>query len=476
MSESNEEKDPKTGGMKAFTTIWIGQVLSLLGSGLTSFALGIWVLQRSESVTQFALIAVIAGLPGVLLAPIAGTLVDRWDRRRVLIWADVGSGITTLVIAVLLYQDMLAVWHIYIAVALSSACAAFQWPAYIAAITMLVDKKHYTRVNGMIQFGQSGSTIAAPFLAGLLMYTIDIWGVLILDGITFVAAVIALLLVKIPNPEPADHPPGSKGSLFKEALYGWTYIKERPGLMGLLFFFAGINLVVCMCGVAILPMVIRFSSELGGGTVMSFGGAGMLLGSLYLSVTGGPKKKINGVLGFGMLFSVGIFLAGLTPTLWVVCLGVLLWNFNIPVINGCSQAIWQAKIAPGVQGRVFAMRRMIAQFTVPIGDFSAGPLSDYVFEPLMAEDGKLAGPLGSVIGTGPGRGIALMLIVFAIFPFLTSLWGWLNPRIRNIEEELPDADVLAAQEAKEKEVEEAKADAEQSESPPQDQTPEASGA
>ena len=439
MSEKTT-RDPKAGGMTKFSLIWIGQLVSLLGSGLTRFALGIWVLQRTDSVTQFVLITVIAGLPGILLSPIAGALVDRWDRRKVMIASDTGAAVITLVIALLLWQDSLLVWHIYLLAGLGSVLSTFQWPAYIASITLLVKPEQYGRVNGLLQFGEAGTTIAAPALAGLAMVTIDIWGILLVDFATFLVAVITLLLVRIPRPKRSEAGREGEGSIWKEATYGWTYIKARPGLLGLLFYFAGINFVTSMCGIAILPMMLRLKSEVAAGTVLSCIGIGMLLGSTYMTVTGGPKRRIHGVLGFGMMFSLFIFLAGLSPAVWWIAGAVLLWHANIPVINGCSQAIWQSKVEPDVQGRVFAMRRMIAQFTVPLGDFSAGPLIDHVFEPAMAEGGALAPTLGPLIGSGPGRGIALMFIVFAIFPLLTSLIGYLNPHVRNIEDELPDVD------------------------------------
>lgn len=440
MSESPEQQESAApaGGMKAFSVIWLGQLVSLLGSSLTNFAIGIWVLQQTGSVTSFTLIAVIAGLPGVIFSPLAGALVDRWDRRTVLILSDLGAGLATATLALLIYNDALVTWHIYVVVAVSSLCNTFQWPAYIASITVLVDEKHYGRVQGMIQFGQAGTTIVAPALAAGLLLMVGLWGVILIDFATFLVAVVALLMVSIPKPEVSDEGEEASGSLFKEAMYGWHYIKARPGLMGLLIYFAAINFVTSLCGIALVPMALRLSSELDAGLVLSSIGIGMLLGSTYLTITGGPKKRIHGVLGFGMAFSLFIFLAGLTPSIIVVCVAALLWHANIPIINGSSAAIWQSKVAPDVQGRVFAMRRMIAMFTVPLGDFSAGPLSDYVFEPLMAKDGALAHTLGPVMGTGPGRGIGLMLVTFSIFPFLIAVWGYFNPRIRNIEEELPD--------------------------------------
>jgi MFS family permease len=428
-------------GMKAFGTIWIGQLVSLLGSGLTSFALGIWVLERTQSVTQYTVIILCASLPGVLIAPFAGALVDRWDRKWVMFFTDLGPGFITLTYAYLLWQGELHVWHIYIGAALSAVFASFQWPAYISSITMLVDRSQYGRVNGMLDFGQAGTTIAAPALAGLLLSVVNIWGVLLIDFATFLFAAATLLMVHIPRPEVSAEASKAKGSLWKEAGYGWTFIRARPGLLGLLLYFAAVNLAVCTCGVAIVPMVLAFTgSKAVVGTMMSLVGVGMLIGGAIMTATGGPKPRVYGVLGMGVVLSVCFVLVGLHPSVYMVGVGILLWYIAIPIMNGSSTTIWQTKTPGDVQGRVFAMRRMIAQFTTPIGDFAAGPLADKIFIPMLMPGGVLADTLvGRVVGVGPGRGIGLMFLTFAAVPGLAALWGFLNPRIRNVEAELPDA-------------------------------------
>lgn len=439
--EKPPEKPPEEKNLKAFTLIWIGQVVSLLGSGLTTFALGLWVLRGTESITQYTIIAVLAGLPGLLLAPFAGALVDRWDRKTVLILSDLGAGIITLVIGLLFWSNNLQIWHIYIAGLANAILASFQWPAFIAAITMIVPRSQFGRVNGMLQFGQAGTTIAAPALSGFLMVFVELWGVLIIDFCTFLFAVTMLAFAKIPNPPRSKEGERHRGSLFKEAMSGWVFIKERPGLLYLLIYFAATNLVTSLCGIAIVPMVMRFTeySTASAGTLWSMVGIGTLLGGMYMTATGGPKKKINGVLGMGLFYGFFIVLAAATTNLWVVAIAILLWHVAIPITNACSTAIWQAKTPADMQGRVFSMRRLLAQFTVPLGDFSAGPLADYVFEPAMRQGGALAGTFGPLIGTGPGRGIAMMMITFALLPLLISLVAFGNKHVMNIEEDVADA-------------------------------------
>jgi DHA3 family macrolide efflux protein-like MFS transporter len=437
MADTHEE-EART-DFKTFGTIWIGQLVSLVGSGLTGFALGIWVLEHTHSVTQFTLTIFFAGLPGIFFGPIAGALVDRWNRRWVMIWSDVGPGLVTLVYAYLLWQGTLEVWHVYIGVVVNAFCGAFQWPAYVSAVTMLVARKDYGRVNGMIEFGQAAVTIAAPGISGFLMLSIGLPAILVIDFATFLFAAGALLLIKIPQPPMSEEGKKAKGSIWKEAAYGWTFIRERPGLFNLLLFFAITNLVGAMCGILVMPMILGFANKAAVGTIMSLVGIGTLIGGLIMASTGGPKPRVYGVLGGGLVMTIAFVLIGIKPNLWLVGIGVVIWYIMNPIINASSQTIWRSKTPADIQGRVFAVRRVIAQFTVPLGDFSAGPVADKIFNPLLIAGGALsASAIARVIGVGPGRGIALLFLTMAAVPALATLWGFLNPRVRNVEAELPD--------------------------------------
>jgi MFS transporter, DHA3 family, macrolide efflux protein len=428
-------------GMRVFSLIWVGQLVSLLGSSMTSFALGLWALKQTSSVTQFALIVVLAGLPGILIAPFAGALVDRWDRKKVMLGADLGSALVVLTYAALLYTGNLQVWHIYIGAFVTSICGTFQWPAYIAAITMLIDRSQYGRVNGMLEFGQAGATIAAPALGGLLLGLVNIWGVLIVDFATFLFAVTTLLFAKIPKPEVSEEGRRARGSLLQEAKFGWTFIRERPGLRNLLFFFAAYNLAVCAAGTALQPMVRLFTnSDALVGVIQSLVGIGLLLGGAIMTATGGFQRKVHGVLSMAFLIGICLIVIGIRPSVILVGIGVVIWYMAHPIMNASSQAIWMAKTPQDVQGRVFATRRMIAQFTTPIGDFSAGPLSDKIFLPLLMPGGALADTaIGRLVGVGPGRGMGFMMMLLALVPMLAAVIAFLNPRVRNVEDEIPDA-------------------------------------
>jgi predicted MFS family arabinose efflux permease len=422
-----------------FLTVWFGQLVSLIGSGLTGFALGVWVYQRTGSVTLFALIALCTTLPGIVLSSLAGALVDRWDRRRVMIFSDSVAGLNTLVIALLLLFGRLELGHIYLATAINSICSTLQWPAYAATVTLLVPPQHLGRANGMLQLGQAAGRIFSPAMAGFLVTWFHIHGVVLIDAATFLFSLITLLLVRFPRPEPTDVNEAGKGSLVQEAVHGWSYIVARPGLFGQLLLFVVINFLVGTVSVLATPLVLAFASAETLGTILSIGGSGMLVGSVLMSLWGGPHPRIHGILGFTLLSGLSLILAGLRPSTELFALAAFLFFFSLPIVNSSSLAIWQTKVDPGLQGRVLSIRTMIVWSSLPLAYLTAGPLADQVFGPLLAAGGPLAGSVGQIIGVGPGRGIGLLFIVMGLLTVLVTTVGYLHPRLRLVEQELPDA-------------------------------------
>ena len=422
-----------------FLIIWLGQVVSLVGSGLTSFALGVWVFQRTGSATQFALIGLAAVLPRVLLSPLAGAIVDRYDRRRVMILSDVGAGLSTLAVVLLLFTAQLEIWHIYLLSAVNAAFGTVQWPAFAATTSLLVSKENLGRANGMVQFGRAASEILAPAMAGVLVGLIQLEGVILIDVVTFLFAVGTLLLVRFPQPLDLAASPPQKTSLWQDLSFGWRYISGRPGLVGLLAFFAVVNFLWGMVGALITPMILNWTSSDALGLIISIAGVGMLAGSLMMSAWGGPRRRINGVLNFEMLSGICFVLMGLRPSFWLVAAGAFGAHVTIAVVYGSNQAIWQSKVAPQVQGRVFATEQMVARAAAPLAYLLAGPLADRVFDPLLALHGPLAGSLGQILGTGPGRGIGLLFVLMGVIKVAITLVARTSPHLRNVEDELPDA-------------------------------------
>jgi MFS family permease len=438
---------PRT--MRTFLVIWLGQIISIIGSGLTGFALAVWIFQETGEATPFALTILFSNLPRILLSPFAGALVDRWNRRRIMILADAGSGIVTLGVLALLSGGRLEVWHIYLTAALYSVFSAFQEPAYAASVTMLVPQKDLARAGGLIQMGQSLEALVAPLLAGVLYGLIGFRGIVLIDAMTFLFAVGALLLVHIPQPKRSEGVAGGESqragdgaasSLWRDMAFGWHYLRARVGLFGLLLYFALVNFFLNFAAVLLGPMVLSFSTTSALGVVQTAGGVGMLVGSIAISGWGGPKRRIPAVIGFIALASFGFFLIGVKSAVWIVGLGLFIAMFSVPFASVLSQTVFQMKVAADVQGRVFAIRGMISRSMMPLAFLLAGPLADRLFGPLLREGGALAGSsLGALVGIGPGRGIGLLFMVSGLILIGASVVAFAHPRIRNLEGELPNA-------------------------------------
>lgn len=421
-----------------FSIIWLGQLVSMLGSGLTSFAIGIWVYRQTESVTQFSLIFLSTSLPGLLIAPLAGSLVDRWDRRQLMIFSDAGSALCTLAIAGLVWAGDLKVWAVCLTLAISAAFSVFHSLAYATITTMLIPPQHLARANGIIQAGPAAAQILSPLLASLLLAVVSIQSLLLIDFATFVCAVIALLLARVPAPE-ADGDAGSpRESLFRDATYGWKFILARPGLFGLLILFAALNFAVGLSLVLFTPLLLSFTTVKMVGVAASLGSAGLLAGSLLMGAWGGPKRRIYGILAGGFLMGLCFVLAGARQSFVLIAVANFGILFLMPLANSCSQAIWQSKTPLAVQGRVFAVRMIFALSTAPIAYAVAGPLTEKVFTPLLNAAGPFAESLRQMIGAGAGRGIGLTFVAAGVMTILVSGIGFLMPRLRSIEEDLPD--------------------------------------
>jgi hypothetical protein len=226
--------------------------------------------------------------------------------------------------------------------------------------------------------------------------------------------------------------------LLREAAAGWSFLRRRPGLLGLLLLFAAANFSLGLLQVLLTPLVLGFASTEVLGGVLSVAGTGMLAGSLAMSLWGGPRRRLLGILG-GMALQGAIFLlGGLRPNASLIAAAAFVVLFVLPVIEGCSQAIWQTKVAPELQGRVFAARRMVAWSAMPLAYLAAGPLADRVFEPLLAADGPLAASLGRFVGVGPGRGIGLLFVAVGVLLLAAVGAAWRSPAVRGVER-LPDA-------------------------------------
>ena len=439
----SEEKRPA--GMRAFWIIWAGQVVSLLGTAMTNFGLTIWAFEQTGEATALAMIGFFFVTPMVLLSPTAGAIVDRSNRKVMMMISDLAAGLTTIVQLTLLATGNLEIWHLYITAAVAGTFQTFQWPAFSAAMTLMLPKEQYGRANGLMQLANAASGVFAPLLAGALLSIIGLTGLMIIDVVTFAFAIGALLFVFIPQPERSEAGRKAEGGLWQESIYGFRHIIRRPSLLGLQLVFMGGNLFLSLGFTLMAPMILARTgnNELIFGSVNSAGAIGGVIGGLAMSAWGGPKRRVLGVLGGWFL--VGLFgetLMGLGQAVPVWLIASFIGAFLGPIIDASNQAIWMAKVEPDVQGRVFGVRRMIAWAISPLARLIAGPLADQVFEPAMQEGGGMADTFGWLVGTGHGAGMSLILVLCGIGVALVAIAGFATRVVRNAEDILPDFDAI----------------------------------
>jgi DHA3 family macrolide efflux protein-like MFS transporter len=432
-------------GMFGFTVVWAGQIVSVLASNMSGFALTIWAFQKTGSATVLGLMQLSFILPFLLISPIAGAMVDRYNRKLMMMVSDLGAVLATSAILILNATGTLQIWHMYLTSIVYGLSACFQWPAYMAAISTMVPKEQYGRANGMMSLIDSGPGVFSPILAGALLPLIGLTGILIADVVTFFLAIGALLVVHVSQPEKTAEGQAGKGSLLKEAAYGFKYIFARRSLISLLCVILGLNLVTGFSGALFAPMILLKTNNNSAtlGIVESAFAIGGVLGGLIVSAWGGFKKRLRGMLlGWAMYAVFGLILFGLGRSLSVWIPIAILASISFPLTQSASNAIWQAKVAPDIQGRVFSARRLIAWLVDPIMPVVAGLTADYVTEPAMRAQTGLSQTFGWLVGTGPGSGMSLQFLISGVAYLGIVLLAWFIPVVRNVETLLPDHDQM----------------------------------
>ncbi len=444
--QAQTQKKTQPGGMFGFSIVWLGQIISVLASGMTEFAFTIYMWQQTHSATAMGLVQVFYITPFLIMSPIAGVMVDRYNRKLMMMVSDIGGGLASLIALILFATGHLQFWHIYLISIVKGLGTTFQWPAYSAAISIMIPKEQYGRANGMMSLVEAGPGVVSPILAGALLPFIQITGILSFDVITFAIAIFALILVFIPQPPRTAEGHEAEGNMLKQAAFGFKYIFARPSLLGLqMIFFFG-NLFAGIGFTVLSPMLLARTGQntIILGSVQSAASIGMVVGGILMSAWGGFKNRVHGVL-LGWLVSAifGEIIFSLGRGLPVWASAMLLSGIFIPIVNGSNQAIWQAKVAPDLQGRVFSARRLIAWFTNPISPIIGGTLSDFVLEPAMKNQSSgLAGLFGSTFGSGPGSGMTLLIFFCGLCILLVGVAGYFIPAIRDAEAVLPDHDAL----------------------------------
>ncbi|MFI6780251.1 amino acid adenylation domain-containing protein [Micromonospora sp. NPDC050276] len=419
-----------------FAVVAFGQFVSMVGSGLSTLVLSIWVYQQTGAITDFAVVSAVGMLPGILAGPIAGAVADRWDRRRVMLVSDaVAAAAMVALVLLVTVGGGLRLWQIYLAVSITSLAGAFQRPAYLAAVAQLVPKRYLGHANGISQLGVGVGLVFAPMLGAGLIGVLGIRGVILIDVSTFCVGVVTLLLVRFP-----DRMFRRREEPFRtEVANGWRYVARRPGLRAALRFFVIDHAFYTLGFAVITPMLLIEQSPVALGLALSAGGVGGLLGSLTMGLWGGTPRRATGMILFMGVASLAMAVVGIGASPVFAVVGMFALTFAESLIDGHWIALIQTKVGFDLQGRVLSIFITVMMLTMPLGYLVVGPLADHYVQPLLEPGGALAGTVGAVIGTGPGRGLALLVVLSGLLQLGWAIRGWLNPTLRLIEDDLPDA-------------------------------------
>ncbi|MFK7604333.1 MFS transporter [Deinococcus sp. SM5_A1] len=427
---------PKT---RTFLWMWFGQSISMFGSGMTSFAIGVWLYLQTGTATPLALSILFGNTPAILLSPVAGVIADLYSRKYIMLISDIIQALLALILFFVVISDDIKIPYIYVILALSSAASSFQWPAEQATVSLLIPNDQLGRANGLQSFGEGAANLAAPILAGLLVPLIGIQKIILIDLGTFLVSSTILFLLKIPNNEISSKVEKLNESFGKQIATGWKFIISNPGLLGLLALGSTANLYGYFVTFRlVIPVIINETNDTKIlGIVTSIFGIGMLVGGIVMTAWGGPKKRIHGIAG-AMLISglLGQVLFGSTSSSLGWVLAVFFGSFVIPIQGGSTNAIWQSRTPKEIQGRVFALRRLISQITAPIGLIAIGPLVDNFLQPMLQSQRFSIWGLG--FGGTSNSGYEFAFIALGLLSALTSTLYLIIPSVRNIEEKLPE--------------------------------------
>ncbi|BAT56850.1 putative macrolide efflux protein (plasmid) [Nostoc sp. NIES-3756] len=435
-------QQPNPASMRNFMIVWLGQLVSTIGSSMTSFAIEIWAWEITGKATTLALVGFFSLLPSIIITPISGVIVDRFKRKSLMMVGDTVAVFTTIIILFLYLTNNLQIWHFYITGAIVGTFNQFQSLAYSSSISLMIPKKHYTRASSLEFLSGYGSNIIAPALAGYLYTVIGFLGIWLIDIFTFAIAISSLWLVSIPQPPPTtEHE--KLANIWRDLGFGWRYISTQKSLLALLI----VNILFWLphdLGNSLYsPMILSRTNNntLVLGSLASAAGFGGVMGAVILSIWGGFKRKIKGVL-WGMIGAgLSKIVFGLGRTTWVWIPAQFCSSFNFPLNGSSDTAIWLAKVPPHVQGRVFAARSLVLQIASAVGYLIAGPFADQIFTPALQSGGVLVPIFGELFGTGTGAGISLLYVICAVWMLIVGLLGFSVPMLRNVETIVPDHDV-----------------------------------
>ena len=424
-----------------FILVWLGQTVSSLGSSLTSFGFSVYLFEELGTAMPFVITGIALGLPRMILSPVAGSLADRYNRKRIMILADTGAAIVSCFLLGMVITGQFSAELIYLSAFLSAVFGSFQNPAYMAATATMIPKEELVRFGGIRQFGNAAILLLNPILGALFYSSIGLGGIIMIDLATFIIAVVILMFIPIPQPKlvtKTDDGESQQNHLqvvVSDFKFSWKYLRDRKGFLGLLMFGAGIHFFTSLGAIVTSPLVLSFGDETNLSIIQFSAGIALLVSGFVISAWGGPKKNRVSV-GYLAIFlsGIGTLLIGVASRFYLLVIGMVVCTFCDPISSTLLEAIWQMKIPHDIQGRIFSLRILVSQVNSVISMVLSGLLADYVFtsSTFLTPDSS-PGFLHQLLGNAPGRQYALVYIISALGICILSLLALFNRNIRQVD-------------------------------------------
>ena len=421
--------------MKNFYKLWLGELISNIGSGMTAFALSVYVYEKTGSVSYVSLITLLSFMPSIILSPIGGLLADRYDRRLLMIIGDLFSGLGLVYILWNIQAGENSIVPIFVGITFSSIFTSLLEPSYRATLTDILEEENYAKASGLIQAAGSAKYLISPVIAGMILSVADIRVILLLDILTFITTCLMIFLVrKSMNSETQNY----KKDSFKGLLEGLFIIKENRGVYSLVIIMFFVCFFMGFIQILIRPMILALSSVKTAGMMESLCAVGLLIGSLWIGIAG-IKKNYSKILAVACFFC-GIFMSmiGVNENLGIIGISTFLFFSTLPFMNSCADVLVRVSVPNELQGRVWGLISLITQMGTVTAYIISGVMADYIFEPMFNKNGILVENIGMIIGTGKGRGIGFMLILSGIGMLIMAIVIWKNGEIREVSEKCVD--------------------------------------
>lgn len=426
-----------------YYTLLVTQAVSLIGSQISGYAVSIAVFRATGHATPLALVAFFSAAPSILLGGFAGALADRFDRRSMMLIANFGFTFVSGLLLLSFASGAFRIWHLYALTLGASLFAALEQPAFQASVAMLVPDSQRDRANAIGQMTGPAAGVIAPAVAGMLYALVGVVGSIAIDIATFIGAIAVLAIVRIPKPTETAEGLAMRTAVWRQVFDGFRYMAARPVLLGFCGYVSMVNFLASVALVLLTPYVLaRTGSAQLFGVVLAVMNAGGIAGSLVVSAGGRIGSRMNTVMLAIVTAGLFIGLAGVARNAPAIGASLFLLLFALAFANAPFWSILQAKIAPDLQGRVFAAYLQVAMLLAPLAFLVAGPLADRVFEPARRQ--PVWQSVGWLVGVGPGAGMGMMFVLAGALVLALSLAVYAVPAVRRLEADLPDHAAAAA--------------------------------